>query len=182
MNKEEYKKDIECPTVGTLYTMQIAFQNLLGRSGIPKDDVSLLQESLLGLIGEVGEVLQADQRWKKNGRNVKYDRGNKVEEIADCFIYLLNACIYSDISVEDFMNSVYNKINTNTVRYLTHYRPILEYKGFHARIRWNKTDSQYYGQILGIEDTVCFTSSTLQGVIDNFHKSVNNYLYWCSKD
>lgn len=114
----EVKNKIECPTLGTLYIIQKEFQQTLGFTNVPCDSAQLMSESLLGLISEVGEVLQADQRWKKNGRNVKYDRENKVEEIADCFIFLLNACIYSDISSFEISNAIERKILKNTERYL----------------------------------------------------------------
>lgn len=118
MKINEVNNKIECPTLGTLYTIQKEFQQTLGFTNVPCDSAQLMSESLLGLIGEIGEVLQADQRWKKNGRNVKYDRENKVEEIADCFIYLLNACIYSDISSFEISNAIEKKIFKNVERYL----------------------------------------------------------------
>lgn len=118
MKINEVNNNIECPTLGTLYTIQKEFQQTLGFTNVPCDSAQLMSESLLGLIGEVGEVLQADQRWKKNGRNVKYDRENKVEEIADCFIYLLNACIYSDISSFEISNAIEKNVFKNVERYL----------------------------------------------------------------
>lgn len=118
MKVNEVNNKVECPALGTLYTIQKEFQQTLGFTNAPCDSAQLMSESLLGLIGEVGEVLQADQRWKKNGRNVKYDRENKVEEIADCFIYLLNACIYSDISSFEISNAIEKKIFKNVERYL----------------------------------------------------------------
>ena len=52
---------------------------------IPVDDVKLMSYHIQQLMSEIGEVLDADKRWK-NFRNQKYDETAKLEEIADCFI------------------------------------------------------------------------------------------------
>ena len=176
LNNQECKSDIECPSLGTLYTMQKAFQEILGNKYLPKDDVSLVAESLLGLVSEIGEVLQADQRWKKNGRNVKYDGENKVEEIADCFIFLLNTCIYSNILPNEICNEICKKIDKNAVRYINGVRPTLQYKNMYARIRFDTRHRCYYGKLLGIEEEVEFKSDTVDGIVDNFHNAVDRCL------
>lgn len=108
-----------CPAMGTLYAMQREFQEFLkGSSLFDVDSPNDMAESILGLLGECGEVLQADQRWKRNGRNTYYNRREKIEEIADCFIFLLNVCIYSGISSFELMNAVKDKIEKNKDRYL----------------------------------------------------------------
>ena len=67
-----------CPAMGTLYAMQREFQELLkGSSLFDIDNPNDMAESILGLLGECGEVLQADQRWKRNGRNTYYNRREK---------------------------------------------------------------------------------------------------------
>lgn len=107
-----------CPAMDTLYTMQKEFQELLkGHDILNIDSPQDMAESVLGLLGEAGEVLQADQRWKSNGRNQHFDRCEKVEEIADCFIFLLNICIYSGVSSFELMNAVKDKIKKNKARY-----------------------------------------------------------------
>lgn len=108
-----------CPAMGTLYAMQREFQELLkGRAIFDVDSPQDMAESVLGLLGEAGEVLQADQRWKRNGRSQHFDRREKIEEIADCFIFLLNICIYSGVSSFELMNAVKDKIKKNKERYL----------------------------------------------------------------
>ena len=104
-------------TFSRLYKKQIAFQHLLGNKNIPRDDPQVMSQHLFGLVGEVGEVAQADQRWKTNGRNTHYNREEKLEEIADCLIYLLNVCIYSDISAEELQLAAYKKLVKNAERY-----------------------------------------------------------------
>lgn len=108
----------ECPTMGTLFAQQEAFQALLKGFVVKGIDSPMdMAGSILGLLGEAGEVLQADQRWKRNGRNTHYDRKNKVEEIADCFIFLINTCIYSDVTSFEIMNAIKDKIEKNVERY-----------------------------------------------------------------
>ena len=101
-----------------LYDAQARFQTLIADGTIPRDDPEMLAHHLLGLVTEIGEVAQADKRWKKNKRNGHYDRDEKLEEIADCFIFLLNICIYSDISPDGLKMAVARKIDKNRSRYL----------------------------------------------------------------
>lgn len=75
----------------------------------PEDDARLCSYHIQQLISEIGEVLEADKRWK-NFRNDKYDRENKEEEVADCFIVLMNIAMFSGMSGEDLFESIKNKI------------------------------------------------------------------------
>lgn len=103
--------------ISNLYNKQLYFQQLLGNENIPTDNPQEMAHHLLGLITEVGEVAQADKRWKKNKRNKHYDKIEKVNEIADCFIFLLNVCIYSDVSPDDLLKAVSDKIEENISRF-----------------------------------------------------------------
>lgn len=105
------------PTLTSLYQDQVEFQKLLGNIDIPKDDPNEMAHHLLGLVTEVGEVSQADKRWKKNKRNKHYNFHEKLDEIADCFIFLLNVCIYSDITPWQILNAIDRKINENKRRF-----------------------------------------------------------------
>lgn len=112
MSKE---KDFSCPAMSTLFSKQKEFQKQLNKN-VPMDAPSLMSEHLLGLLTEVGEVLHADERWKTNGRCSYYNRDEKLEELADCLIYLINACLYSDVSSFEIMNAIGNKITKNVER------------------------------------------------------------------
>lgn len=105
------------PTLTSLYQDQVEFQKLLGNIDIPKDDPNEMAHHLLGLVTEVGEVSQADKRWKKNKRNKHYNFQEKLDEIADCFIFLLNVCIYSDITPWQILNAIDHKIKENKRRF-----------------------------------------------------------------
>lgn len=65
-----------------------------GTTIIPTDDVKLMSYHIQQLMSEIGEVLDADKRWK-NFRNQKYDENAKLEEIADCFIVMMNIAMFS---------------------------------------------------------------------------------------
>lgn len=116
-------------TFKELYDRQIEFQKIIGNYNIPNDDPELFSHHALGMVTEIGEVLQADKRWKKNGRNRHYDKNEKLEEISDVFIFLLNMLIYSDINPEDILKNVDKKISINIERYFDVFRDIKQQKG-----------------------------------------------------
>lgn len=79
------------------------------RMNPPFDDVDLMSYHIQQLISEVGEILAADKRWK-NFRNAHYDFEEKKEEIADCFIVLMNIAMYSGVSGEEMAEAIKDKI------------------------------------------------------------------------
>ena len=78
---------------------------------LPADSPTMFSYQLQGEISELGEVLEADKRWK-NMRNAHYDREQKLEELADCFIYLMNMCMWSGYSFDDVQGAVAEKVQT----------------------------------------------------------------------
>lgn len=108
----------------SLYDLQIKFQELVNKNigygekstrKLPDDNPQLVSYHIQQLISEIGEVLAADKRWK-NYRNGFVDMENKKEEIADCFIVLMNIAIYSGMSAEELCNEILNKIEKNYKR------------------------------------------------------------------
>ena len=79
-------------------------------SPIPYDSVSLCSYHMQQLVSEIGEVLDADKRWK-NFRNEKYDPEAKLDEMADCFIVLMNVAIFSGFDAKDIMSAVNTKLD-----------------------------------------------------------------------
>lgn len=77
---------------------------------VPVDDTKLMSYHIQQLMSEIGEVLEADKRWK-NFRNQKYDKDAKLEEIADCFIVLMNVTMFSDVNGEELTQAIINKLN-----------------------------------------------------------------------
>lgn len=81
-----------------------------GTDTIPADDVKLMSYHIQQLMSEIGEVLDADKRWK-NFRNQKYDENAKLEEIADCFIVLMNIAMFSGFDGNQLYDAIEKKIN-----------------------------------------------------------------------
>lgn len=118
MNGKMNNKDV---TLLDLFEKQVANQKFLMKSGsyndfggnenlsIPADNPKLSTYHIQQLISEIGEVLSADKRWK-NFRNDKNDTKNKYEEIADCFIVLLNIAMYSGMDAELLAEEITDKI------------------------------------------------------------------------
>ena len=77
---------------------------------IPVDDVKLMSYHVQQLMSEIGEILDADKRWK-NFRNQKYDEKAKLEEIADCFIVLMNIAMFSGFDGIQLTDAIVNKLN-----------------------------------------------------------------------
>lgn len=82
---------------------------------IPSDDVMVSSYHMLAMLEEIGELVKSDKRWK-NFRNNKFDRDNKLEELCDCFITLMNIAMFSGFSGEEVEEAVANKIDENYER------------------------------------------------------------------
>ena len=113
----------KCGSFKSLYEMQLKNQQELLNKGkyenytlstlmfdkLPKDDISLFSYHIQQLQSEIGELLHSDRRWK-NFRKHNIDTENKKEEIADCFIVLMNIAIFSGICSDELYNSINEKI------------------------------------------------------------------------
>lgn len=118
IGKNMKNNKIESATIKDIYEMQAQNQMIMLSRGmygkerlniLPIDDVQLCSYHIQQLMSEVGEVLDADKRWK-NFRNEKYDKEAKAEEIADCFIVLLNIAMFSGIDSKQLDDMICNKI------------------------------------------------------------------------
>lgn len=112
-----------------IYNKQVQFQkNVVIKKGyncltskeaanisLPVDNIDLASYHIQALIAEIGEILQADKRWK-NYRDDKVDLANKYEEIADTIIFVMNVAIFSGLSAEEFEKVILNKIEENNKR------------------------------------------------------------------
>ena len=109
-------------TLQQLFNTQLVTQDKLIHKGVydrfkdehtvtvPVDDVGLASYHVQQLVSEIGEVLGADKRWKSH-RNDKYDKEEKLEEIADCFVVLMNVAMFSGFSGEDLASAIEEKLN-----------------------------------------------------------------------
>lgn len=110
-----------CSCLKSLFDQQVKNQEALLKKGaydgfaskaidvLPADDPKLCSFHIQQLISEIGEVLDADKRWK-NFRNTKYDPENKLDEIADCFIVLMNVAMYSGFDADDVCHAIQDKL------------------------------------------------------------------------
>jgi len=99
-----------------LYNKQANFQlSINGGVHVPSDQISLYQYHMLALLEEVGELLKSDKRWKTQ-RNSYFDKHEKLDELADCFITLLNVAMYSDIDANMLHRAIDMKIEKNLTR------------------------------------------------------------------
>ena len=82
---------------------------------MPIDNVAVASYHNQALMEEVGELIKSDKRWK-NYRNEFYDKENKIEELADCFITLMNIAMFSGVSGEKMQVAIAEKIRCNQKR------------------------------------------------------------------
>lgn len=109
----------------SLYDRQVSLQSRMADNGmyegidpylvIPQDIPSLASYHVQQLVSEIGEVLEADKRWK-NFRNDKYDPDAKLDEIADCFIVLMNIAMFSGFNSSDVYDAIVMKQNIVDIR------------------------------------------------------------------
>lgn len=109
-------------TLQDLFERQKANQEIMLQNGmydkfknesttlIPVDDVKLMSYHIQQLVSEIGEILNADKRWK-NFRNERYDEKEKLEEIADCFIVLMNIAMFSGFDGIQLSDAILDKLN-----------------------------------------------------------------------
>lgn len=101
-----------------LFDRQVQLQSMMVDKGmydgidpflvIPQDVPELSSYHVQQLVSEIGEVLEADKRWK-NFRNERYDKEAKLDELADCFIVLMNISMFSGFSAQDIYDAIAKK-------------------------------------------------------------------------
>lgn len=60
-------------------------------------------------------------------------------------------------------------------------REIPEYKGYNADIVIDFEGHVLHGKINGIGDLVTFESETVDGIVQEFHSAVDDYLEFCAE-
>lgn len=102
-----------------IYKKQIKFQKRITKQNeLPKDSLKDFSYHVQAIVEELGEVMRADKRWK-NFRNDTYDPLNKLEEICDVYITLLNIAIFSGFTSEELSKAILSKITKNDERIKT---------------------------------------------------------------
>lgn len=99
-----------------LFNKQIEFQKKVTKlHELPIDSPQWYSYHMLAMLEELGEVLKSDKRWKTH-RNHRFVPDEKLEEIADIFITVMNICIFSDIECSKLIQAVDRKISENTLK------------------------------------------------------------------
>lgn len=100
-----------------MFERQAELQKHMLDADLPADRPDLLSYYALGLVSELGEVLQADKRWKAElktgGDNTTVNIIDVRYEIADCFLYLINIALAAGMTAEE-MFCVYEIMQTKT--------------------------------------------------------------------
>lgn len=132
---EQYKKHYEKETCDSSDDEKLDFRKLFDIQGenqremlkhgmyngesldteLPIDSVNLTSYHVQQLMSEIGELLDADKRWK-NFRNEKYEKEAKLVELADCFIELMNISMFSGFDAKDIYDAIYKKLDTIKLR------------------------------------------------------------------
>ena len=99
-----------------LFNKQIEFQKKVTElQELPVDSPQWYSYHMLAMLEELGEVLKADKRWKTH-RNHRFVPDEKLEEVADIFITIMNICIFSDIEHDKLVQAVNRKISENMLK------------------------------------------------------------------
>ena len=56
---------------------------------------------------------------------------------------------------------------------------MMEYKGYHADVKYSDEDKLFIGEVIGLNDTLAFHGSSVSELEAMFRQSVDNYLDMC---
>lgn len=111
--------DVELPSEANdmkrAFEAQKMFQRRLTGLDEVKDDPEKFSQQIVQLVEELGELLQADKRWREY-RGDKFNEVEKEKELADVFIVAMNLAIFSGVSYEKLVGAIKEKISINFER------------------------------------------------------------------
>lgn len=58
---------------------------------------------------------------------------------------------------------------------------MLEYKGYHASVKYDADDNILVGEVFGITDSLNFHGTSIKELEEMFHNSIDNYIDLCEK-
>jgi len=95
-----------------MFECQKYLQEKLTKATLPDDRPDLVSYHALGLISEIGEVLQADKRWKLWRKGDKSSNQEELEkEIADCWLFMINLTLVYNIDFDKLFDVFIKKHN-----------------------------------------------------------------------
>lgn len=111
--------DVELPSEANdmerAFEAQKMFQRRLTGLDEVEDDPEKFSQQIVQLVEELGELLQADKRWREY-RGDKFNEVEKEKELADVFIVAMNLAIFSGVSYEKLIDAIKEKIVINFER------------------------------------------------------------------
>lgn len=116
--KEQNKEDM----LVDIFNRQIELQKKWVNVKLPGNHPKYMVENIIGIVAEIGEVLQEDKTWKswcKNPPKVDYDK--KKKEIADFFHFAVNFCIYADMDAKELYKYYIGENEKNKKRQINNY-------------------------------------------------------------
>lgn len=58
---------------------------------------------------------------------------------------------------------------------------MMEYKGYHAKIKYSQEDNAFVGEVFGIADTLVFDGQSIDELETMFHQAIDDYLALCQE-
>ena len=56
----------------------------------------------------------------------------------------------------------------------------LHYRGYTGSVRFSEEDAVFHGKVIGIKALISFEGDSVNAIIDDFHKAVDDYLDFCT--
>lgn len=100
----------------TIFDTQKEIQEMYGYKA--QENKFMFKQSIIHLVAEIGEVLQADQSWKIDGLKHVVSREEKLIEFTDVMACLINSVLYSGFSYTEFIDAYLKKSDENKRRAL----------------------------------------------------------------
>lgn len=101
--------------VKEMFEIQKKLQKEMFSAKLPQENLEGFKYSMLALVSEIGEVLEADKRWK-NARAGGLNRDEKLMELVDCMAFVINAVLYSGFEYDAFERAFKEKSEYNLHR------------------------------------------------------------------
>ena len=58
---------------------------------------------------------------------------------------------------------------------------LMEYKGYHARVEFDREDQIFIGHVLGINDSLSFHGESVNELTNSMQNCIDNYLEPCKQ-
>lgn len=103
-----------------MFEMQKQLQEYLTGASLPDDRPDLVSYHALGLISELGEVLQTNKNWKPwniEKPKLPVNMNELRNEMADCWLFLINLTMSLNINSDDILKAFADKYKEVAARH-----------------------------------------------------------------